>query len=92
MRALGASHAQVRSAVVTEFAILGAIAGLLAALFATVVAWAVSRFVLELPFEFNPVLWVVGIVSGTIGISIAGYLATRGVLRTPPLVALRQQG
>jgi len=70
LRALGASHAQVRSAVVTEFAILGAIAGLLAALFATVVAWAVSRFVLELPFEFNPLLWVVGVVSGTIGFEI----------------------
>ena len=90
LRALGASHAQVRTAVITEYAILGAIAGLLAALFATVVAWAISRFVLELAFVPNPFLWVIGIISGTIGISIAGYLATRSVLRMPPLVALRQ--
>lgn len=89
LRAIGASHAQVRSAVVTEFALLGAISGLLAALFATIVAWALSRFVLELPFQFNPWLWVIGVLAGTIGISLAGYLATRSVLRTPPLVALR---
>ncbi len=89
LRALGASHQQVRTAVVTEFAILGAIAGLLAALFATVVAWAISHYVLELPYIFNPMMWVIGVLSGTIGISIAGYLATRHVLRTPPLVALR---
>lgn len=89
LRALGASHAQVRRAVITEFAILGAIAGMLAAFFATVVAWALSRFVLELPFQFNPWLWVIGVLAGTIGISVAGYLATRPVLRTPPLIALR---
>lgn len=89
LRAIGASHAQVKSAVITEFAILGAIAGVLAALFASVIAWAISHYVLELPYTFNPVLWVVGVLSGTIGISIAGYLATRHVLKTPPLVALR---
>ena len=89
LRAIGASHAQVRRAAITEFAILGAIAGFLAALFATAIAWGVSRFVLELPFQFNPWLWIVGVVAGALGISIAGYLATRRVLRTPPLVALR---
>lgn len=89
LRALGASHQQIRTAVVAEFAILGAIAGLLAALFATMVAWAISHYVLELPYIFNPMIWVIGVLSGTIGISIAGYLATRHVLRTPPLVALR---
>ena len=89
LRALGASHQQVRTAVVAEFAILGAISGLLAALFASVVAWAISHYVLELPYVFNPMMWVIGVLSGTIGISIAGYLATRHVLRTPPLVALR---
>lgn len=89
LRALGASHQQIKHAVVAEFAILGAIAGFLAALFATVVAWALSRFVFELPFEVNVWLWVVGVVGGAIGISIAGYLATRRVLTTPPVVALR---
>jgi len=89
LRALGASHHQVRHAVVSEFAILGCIAGLLAAFFATVVAWAISYQVFELPFTVNPSLWFYGVVGGALGISIAGYLATRRVLHTPPIVALR---
>ncbi len=89
LRSLGASHRQIRESILAEFAILGAISGFLAALFATIVAWAISRFVLELPFEFNPLLWVTGVVVGTLGISIAGYFATRKVMKTPPLIALR---
>jgi len=92
LRALGASHRQIKHAVVAEFAILGAIAGFLAAFFATIVAWALSRFVFELPFEVNVWLWILGVVGGAVGISIAGYLATRRVLETPPVVALRNTG
>lgn len=91
LRALGASHQQIRQAVVVEFLLLGAISGVLASAFATLIAWALSVFVLELPFHFNIWLWVVGIVGGAVGISTAGYFATRKVLHTPPLVALRQQ-
>ncbi len=89
LRALGASHEQIKHAVIAEFAILGAIAGFLAAAFATVVAWALSRFVFELPFEINVWLWIIGVLGGAIGISVAGFLATRRVLVTPPVVALR---
>lgn len=89
LRTLGASHRQLREAVIAEFAILGAIAGLLAALFATSIAWSLSRFVFELPFQLNVWLWVIGIMGGALGIATAGYLATRRVLYTPPVVALR---
>lgn len=89
LRALGASHQQLREAVIAEFAILGGIAGLLAAVFATIIAWSLSQFVFELPFNFNVWLWVIGIVGGALGIAVAGYLATRKVLYTPPIVALR---
>ena len=92
LRALGASHEQVRHAVIAEFAILGGIAGLLAAIFASVIAWSLSRFVFELPYHFNLWLWVLAVIGGAVGISIAGYLATRKVLHTPPVVALRHTG
>jgi len=89
LRALGASHKQLREAVIAEFAILGAIAGLLAAVFASVIAWSLSQFVFELPFHLNFWLWTIGIFGGSFGIATAGYLATRRVLYTPPVVALR---
>jgi len=89
LRALGASHQQLREAVIAEFAILGAIAGLLASVFATAIAWSISHFVFELPFNLNVWLWIIGIFGGALGIATAGYLATRKVLHTPPVVALR---
>ena len=89
LRALGASHQQLREAVIVEFAILGGIAGLLAAVFASIIAWSLSRFVFELPFNLNVWLWIIGIFGGALGIATAGYLATRKVLYTPPIVALR---
>ena len=92
LRALGASHNQLREAVIAEFAILGAIAGLLAAVFASIIAWSLSTFVFELPFTLNVWLWIIGIVGGSLGIATAGYLATRRVLYTPPIVALRHTG
>ena len=89
LRALGASHKQLREAVILEFAVLGAMAGLLAAIFATLIAWQLSLRQFELPFQLNIWLWIIGIFGGALGISIAGYLATRRVLFTPPIVALR---
>lgn len=89
LRVLGASHKQLREAVILEFAVLGAMAGLLAAIFATVIAWQLSLRQFELPFQLNVWLWIIGIFGGALGISIAGYLATRRVLFTPPIVALR---
>ncbi|MFT6302819.1 MAG: putative ABC transport system permease protein [Pseudomonadales bacterium] len=89
LRALGASHKQLREAVILEFAVLGAMAGLLAAIFATLIAWQLSLRQFELPFQLNVWLWIIGIFGGAVGISIAGYLATRRVLFTPPIVALR---
>lgn len=92
LRALGASHAQVRTGTLAEFAILGAIAGALAALFATLVAWGISRWTFELPYTPNPLLWAAGILGGAAGIALAGWLATRRVLETPPTVALQASG
>jgi len=54
-----------------------------------VVAYSLSRFVFELPFQLNVWLWFIGVVGGAVGISVAGYLATRRGLNTPPMVALK---
>ena len=92
LRALGASHAQVRTGTLVEFAILGGLAGALAALFASLVAWGISRYVFDLPYAPNPLIWAIGVVGGAAGIALAGWLATRRVLDTPPTVALRAAG
>jgi putative ABC transport system permease protein len=90
MRTLGASRAQLRRAIVAEFAVLGALAGLLAAAGATALGYVIATQVLNLTYTFNPTVWIVGALAGAIGIAAAGYARTRGVLNVPPLKALRE--
>jgi putative ABC transport system permease protein len=90
MRTLGASRVQLRRAILAEFAVLGALAGLLAAAGATATGYAVGTQVLNLPYTFDWTIWIVGALAGTLGITAAGYLGTRGVLNVPPLKALRE--
>ncbi|MBT9613535.1 MAG: ABC transporter permease [Burkholderiales bacterium] len=90
MRTLGAATRQLANAQWIEFATLGALAGVLAATGASVSAFVLAQQVLHLPFVFNPWVWVVGVVGGAAGITLAGMMATRSVLRTPPLSVLRR--
>lgn len=89
MRTLGGRRAQLRAAQWIEFAVIGALAGLLAASGAAAVAWVLAERVLNLPFSADPLLWVTGVLAGCAGVTVAGALATRRVLDTPPLAVLR---
>jgi putative ABC transport system permease protein len=90
MRTLGASRAQLRRAIVAEFATLGALAGLLAACGATALGFVIATNVLNLEYTVNAGVWLVGVAAGAVGIAVAGYAGTRGVLDAPPLKALRE--
>ncbi len=89
MRTLGARSRQLAAAQWIEFATLGAISGVLAATGASLSAWVLAEQVLHLPYIFNVWVWVIGVVGGAAGITAAGLLATRSVLRVPPLGVLR---
>ena len=89
MRTLGAGSRQLATAQFIEFASLGAISGLLAATGASFAAWLLAEQVLHVPFTFNAVIWGVGVFGGMLGITVAGMMATRSVLRVPPLGVLR---
>jgi len=90
MRTLGASRRQLRLAIVAEFAVLGVLAGLLAAAGATALGYVIATQVLNLAWSFNPLVWVIGASAGAVGIAAAGYAGTRGVLNVAPLKALRE--
>ena len=90
LRTLGASERQLSSAQVAEFLALGALAGLLAAAGATVIAYILADRTFQIPFHWDPWLWVIGIVAGAAGVALAGWLGTRSTLKQPPLAVLRQ--
>lgn len=85
MRTLGARTRQLTQTQAVEFLAIGAMAGVVAASGATAVGWAIADRVLNIPFGADPWLWVVGIVSGALGVALAGWLGTRRLIRRPPL-------
>jgi putative ABC transport system permease protein len=92
LRTLGASRAQLTAAQVAEFAVLGALAGLLAAAGATVTGYVLADRVFQIPFSANPLVWLYGVGGGAIAVTLAGWLGTRGTARQPPLAVIREFG
>ena len=90
MRTLGASRAQLTRAHLAEFAVTGALAGLIAAAGASGLGYVLAVKVLNLSYNFSPLAWMAGVVLGSVGVAIAGYLGTRRVLATPPMLVLRE--
>jgi putative ABC transport system permease protein len=90
LRTLGANRAQLTRAQVAEFAVIGALAGVIAAAGASGMGYVLAVKVLNVSYHFSPLAWLAGMVLGGAGIALAGYLGTRRVLATPPLQVLRE--
>lgn len=89
LRALGATRAQLSQAQWMEFALVGALSGLLAATGAAGVGWALARFVFNFDWQFSPLVWIAGLAAGCLCAFAGGWAGLRGVLRHPPLATLR---
>ena len=89
MRTLGASSRQLRAVQAAEFASIGALSGLFAAVGATAIGYLLADKVLNLPYAINPWVWLAGLFIGCAGVTVIGLLGTSKVLRTPPLQAFR---
>lgn len=90
LRALGATRSQLARSQRIELWAVGGLAGLLAAAGATAIAWALSTQVFDFTITLSLWPWLAGIAAGMLGAWAGGALALRGVLRTPPLVTLRE--
>lgn len=90
LRALGATRGQLVRAQRIELLAIGGLAGLLAAAGAQAVALALSAFVFDFPITPGLWPWLLGCAIGMFGAWAGGIVALRGVLRTPPLVTLRE--
>jgi putative ABC transport system permease protein len=89
MRALGASRKQVLASQRAEFAVLGLLAGLLAAVGATAIGWLIAQKVFQFPYQINHWVWLAGPLLGLGCLGVNLRAAARAVLGTPPLAALR---
>ena len=87
---LGAQRGHVLAGLLAEFAVLGLVAGVIAALNATVAELLLAEYVFLMDFSFNPWVWLVTPLLCTSVIIAAGLAGTRKALSAPPMLTLRQ--
>ncbi len=90
LRTLGASRRRVLSALVVEFVSLGVLAGLLAGVIASGVAYLLATRVFELEFAFDPLVVGAGLGAGGLLVGVSGVFATYSVVRQAPGGVLAQ--
>ena len=90
LRTLGSSRKVILGALAVEYAVLGLIAGLVASIGAEFVLYVVQVTVFDLTPSFHPWLWLMGLASGVILITILGLLRSKSLVSVSPLESLRQ--
>ena len=90
LRTLGARRAVVRRSLLAEFALLGLLAGVLAAAAATLLGYVLASHVFDFAYRWSPWVWLAGGGIGMLGVGLAGLLGARSALNQPPWRALRE--
>jgi putative ABC transport system permease protein len=87
LRVLGARRRLIVGSLLTEYAALGLVTGLLAASGAAFTGYKLASL-LNLQFRFDAMSWLAGVLASMALVVLCGWLATRGVVNHPPRAAL----
>ena len=91
LKALGATRALIARSFAVEYALLGAVGGMLGTGLASALSWAVLTTVFDLSWSLQPTVLLVGLLL-TISLTVmVGFLSTYRILGQPPLSVLRQE-
>ncbi len=90
LRTLGANRRQLQAAHLAEFAVLGVLAGLLAAIGTELIVYLLYTRAFDLEYSFKWPVWLVTPLAGGVLIGLAGYYGTRRVVNRSPLTVLRE--
>ncbi len=90
LRTLGSSKRIIIGALAIEYATLGAIAGLIASAGAEIILFFVQQNLFDMSPQWHPNMWLIGIFSGVLLITILGLLRSKAIITVPPLQSLRQ--
>lgn len=91
LKALGARRSILGAMFLVEYGLLGMAAGLAGTALATALAWGVMRWILDIPWLFQPTALAWGVVATILITSLVGALSTFGILGCKPLAVLRQE-
>jgi putative ABC transport system permease protein len=90
LRTFGASRRQLRRAHLAEFATLGAIAGVFAAIGTEAIAYLLYTRVFDIVYTPKWWVWVAAPAAGAVVVGIAGLVGTRRVIQRSPLTVLHE--
>jgi len=90
LKSLDARRTQLRRTLIFEFGMLGALSGLLGAMFAVIMTDLLAYWLFELEPGINPSILLIGVAGGALLVGFAGYLNVRPLLRVPPVMLLQE--
>lgn len=91
LKTLGSRNLSLATILFAEYSILGLLSGLIGAVFAAILSFAVSRYVLDIEWTFDPMLLVSGILVTALVVNAVGVIASFDVLFKKPLTTLRSK-
>ncbi|MDQ3041793.1 MAG: FtsX-like permease family protein, partial [Acidobacteriota bacterium] len=91
LKTLGAKRLTLAAILFAEYGLLGTLAGIIGAGFATLLSFAASRYVFDIEWEFDANLAVLGVLITAVLVMLVGAVASFDVLFRKPLAILRSQ-
>lgn len=91
LKTLGMTRRGVVGALALEYALVGAVAGLVGSFGAGVASWAVLTRGMEVPWHFRPAAHLTALAGATLLAAAAGVGASAGALRKRPVEVLRHE-
>jgi putative ABC transport system permease protein len=91
LKTLGAKRRMLLTMMLAEYGLLGLVAGVVGAVAANGLSYAVARYVFEVSWAFAPALNAVGVAATVLLVCAVGALSSLDVLTRKPLAILRAQ-
>lgn len=91
LKTLGATRQVIATMLLLEYAVLGALAGVLGAAGAAGLTWALSRYAFSMTFQWPWPLLTAGVVACGLSVAVVGVVSSWDVLQRRPLATLRGQ-
>lgn len=91
LKTLGAKRPTLAAILFAEYGLLGLLAGIIGAGFATLLSFAASKYVFDIGWEFDYKLTILGVLVTALLVMLVGAIASFDVLFKKPLAILRSQ-
>jgi putative ABC transport system permease protein len=91
LKTLGATRRQIRAAWLTEFGIIGAVAGLIAAAVGSAASFGIAHYIMHTDWIFLPVTLIYTLAGALALMLLFGYAGTAAAMRARPAPLLRNE-